>query len=783
MARIPQVALAYFALLLSVASADKPIFRDVVHEFQPNIKPSLYVPRLTSQIMVDGRLDDAGWENAARAVNFTEFFPGDGTRPPIHMETLVTYDDTHLYLAFLVEDDPGTIRASLSDRDKIWSDDYVGILLDTYGDANWAYFIFANPFGIQGDARFVAGIGEDDGVDLVFDSEGQITDKGYQVEMAIPYSSLRFPEAEVQTWRATFWITHPRGSRSQYTWAAVDRDNACWMCQWGSLTGMKGIEAGKNIEVLPSMIGSQIGSLNDEDDPAVGFNSGKPGGDIGLGLKYMITPNIVADVALNPDFSQVEADAAQIDVNQTFALFYPERRPFFQEGGDLFRTNRQVVYTRSINDPSVAAKLTGRFGRLNVAYMGARDENTPLILPFEEQSITLATALKSTSNMFRAKQSFGEDAFIGAMITDRRLDGGGSGSLLTTDGRFTFLKNYRFEWKLTASSTTEPDDPSLTTDEDIDDLTFGEDDYSAVLDGDDFWGYGAYVSVDRNAKYYSFDVAYEMRNPTFRADNGFITQNNHHTFKMWQGYTFYPEGKVIDRIYARLWIDRTHNYYGDFKSQHVMPFINLQLKGQTNLFLSTEMSRETFGDKQQEFVGLQNVHFDIGSRFSELIQFQLHFLGGRQLYRDRENPVIGGGYDYNFSVTLKPSRRMVVEPTLSYAELYYPSDPSDFPAGFTIPEDFEGSLEELAGTEIYQGYIFRTRLSYQFTKRLFLRFVLQYDNFDELFDIDPLLTYRINPFSAFYVGSALDYQDFGGDTRIAQTERTYFFKFQYLFSL
>ena len=100
-----------------------------------------------------------------------------------------------------------------------------------------------------------------------------------------------------------------------------------------------------------------------------------------------------------------------------------------------------------------------------------------------------------------------------------------------------------------------------------------------------------------------------------------------------------------------------------------------------------------------------------------------------------------------------------------------------------IPEDFDGTLEELAGTEIYRGYIFRTRLNYQFTKRLFLRLVLQYDNFDELFDLDPLLTYRINPFSAFYIGSALDYQDFGRNAGIAQTERTYFFKFQYLFNL
>ncbi|UCD38506.1 MAG: hypothetical protein JSW54_03240, partial [Fidelibacterota bacterium] len=300
---------------------------------------------------------------------------------------------------------------------------------------------------------------------------------------------------------------------------------------------------------------------------------------------------------------------------------------------------------------------------------------------------------------------------------------------------------------------------------------------------EEFWGHGAYISVDRNAKYYSFDFAYEMRSPALRADNGFITQNNHHSFKFWQGYTFYPEGKVVDRIYANLWVDRAYNYVGEFKSEHLFPFINLQLKAQTNIFLSLEFSREVFGVKQQEFTGMKNFHFDIGSNFSEPLQVQLHFLAGRKLYRDRENPVIGAGYDYNLSATFKPTRRLVIEPNLLYAELNYPRDLTDFPTEFEIPDDFDGTLEELAGTEIFSGYILRTRLNYQFTKRLFLRLVMQYDNFDDLIDIDPLITYRINPFSAFYLGSALDYQDYGGNTGIAKTERTYFFKFQYLFQI
>ncbi|MEE9161734.1 MAG: DUF5916 domain-containing protein, partial [Candidatus Neomarinimicrobiota bacterium] len=756
--------------------------------FQPNVLPDLAVPRISTPIQVDGALDDPGWQEAARATNFTEYFPGDRTQPPIEMETLVSYDDTHLYLAFLVKDDPQTVRATLSDRDQMWSDDYVGILLDTYGDANWAYFIFANPLGIQGDSRFVSGTGEDDGIDLLYASDGMITNDGYQVEMAIPFSSLRFPKADVQSWKATFWITHPRGSRSQYSWAAIDRDDACWLCQWGTLSGIQGVEAARNFELLPSLVGSQVGGLADSDDPASAFETGDFGSDVGLGIKYMITPNLVADVALNPDFSQVEADAAQIDVNETFALFFPERRPFFQEGGDLFRTYKQVVYSRTINDPSVAAKLTGRFDKLSLAYMGGRDENTAIILPFEERSATLATALKSTTNILRAKQSFGENSSIGALLTDRRLDGGGSGTLLSADLRYQFHKNYRLETQLMASLTQEPDDTALTAEEDLEELRFGAEDYTAVFDGETFQGSGAYVSLERDAKHYSFDIDYYFRSPTFRADNGFITSNNSQFVGVWQGYNFYfTDNKFVDRVLPALWVERTQNYDGTLKRQWINPWIDLSLKAQTSVWLSYNIGRETFGDRRQEFTGIQRLQMNVNSQFSEPVQLGFYVESGQRVNRDRDNPVLGRGYVFSVWGTLKPTQRLVIQPDWDYSELSYPDDPREFPAGF---DETDGTPEELAGGRIFQAYVFRTRLNYQFTKELFLRVIVQYNhssdasgNTDDAFDIDPLITYRINPFSAVYIGSALDYLDYGSTTGITATNRTYFFKLQYLFNI
>jgi hypothetical protein len=247
-ATTPTVALlvgffCLFLIVLPVQAQPKPLGSNGEEQaadadvFVPNVLPSLTIPRLTTAIKVDGDLSDAGWRNAARAVNFSETFPGDQAKPSIDVTAYLAYDDDHLYIAYVLEDDPAQIRANMSDRDQHWNDDYVGMLLDPTGDGQATYFIAANPLGIQGDT-FITPNNEDVGFNLLFTSEGQTTSTGYQVEMAIPFKSLRFPNTAVQTWRATFWITHPRESRNTYSWAAVDRDNPCWTCQFGTFQGI-----------------------------------------------------------------------------------------------------------------------------------------------------------------------------------------------------------------------------------------------------------------------------------------------------------------------------------------------------------------------------------------------------------------------------------------------------------------------------------------------------------------------------------------------------------------
>ena len=735
-------------------------------QFQAQVQPSLEVRPAPGPITIDGELDDRGWQGAARATGFSETFPAERAEPPVDSEVWITYDQEHLYLAFIARDAPGTIRSSIVDRDRMWQDDYFGILLDTYGDAAWAYFLFANPLGVQGDSRFSTASGEDDGFDIVYRSEGRITDEGYQVEMQVPFKSLRFPDRPVQTWRVTFWRTRPRESRATYSWAAMSRDEPCFLCQFGTLTGFEGVEAGGGLELFPTVVASQAAGLHDPTDPGSGLDNESVDAEAGLGLRYAFSNGLTAEAAFNPDFSQVESDVGQIDVNETFALFFPERRPFFQEGSDLFDTFIDAVYTRQINDPDAAVKLIGRLGRTSLAYLGARDEHTPLLLPFEERSF-VGQAGHSVSNILRYRQTYGGDeSYLGALLTDRRFeDGRGAGTLAGFDGVQRFLGNYRLEYQLVGSRTVEPDDPSLT--EGVNGLTFDRGAHTAAFDGETFSGWGQYTSLERSARHWNFDIDYWASSPTFRADNGFETRND---FRQLIGFTelnLYPEIDWLDRFTADVRAARIWNFDGVRKDDFIQPTLEFTLKRQTFMEFGHLWGRERFADI--DFGGIRRWFLFLESNFSEPVKAGFFVEQGRRISRNSDPPQLGTGTDVEVFGTIRPFQRLTIEPSLVYANLR------------TVEGD----------DEIFDGYILRTRTTFNFSRELFLRLVLQYDDFDDRFDVEPLLTYKINPFTQFYIGSSQVFRSFEeplddrGDRRddFVQTGRQFFAKLQYLFRL
>jgi hypothetical protein len=725
------------------------------NEFKPNVKPILVVNPIQSSIVIDGDLNDSGWVNAALATNFTETWPGDQIKPPVETEVLMTYDDNNLYIAFKCYDDPETIRASLRDRDECFSDDYIGIILDTYGDAAWAYEIFVNPLGIQGDLRWTPD-GEDSSFDIIFKSSSKITQKGWQAELSIPFSSLRFPNNPVQTWRATFWRNRPRESRQRSTWATIDRDNPCFPCQFGTITNIKNVKAGSSLELLPSLVGFQSGALNDLNDPNSGFKNEDPDGEASLGIHYAFSPSIGAELTFNPDFSQVESDADQIDVNTTFALFYPERRPFFQEGSDLYNTWFDAVYTRSINNPSAATKVTGRLNRTSIGFISAIDENTPIILPFEENSEVLSTNTRSISNILRVKRTFGKDSYIGGMVTDRRLENDGSGTIFSADGILRFHKNYHIEWQTLFSHNEEPRDTSLTSD--IDEVRFNKDKHSAKFDGESFSGNALYASLERNSKFWDFDIDYWQASPTFRADNGFVTQNNYRKTVFWTGFGYFPNTKIFDEIYSNISFGKIWNYDGIHKDIWIQPELYFGFKGQTSVSIAYVASAERFHNKL--FSGIRRWEFYTESNFYEYVRGGFYTSYGTSIARGEDPPVLGkNGLYLEIWSTIKPLAQFIISPSVLYSQLEHP--------------DTEDVL--------FSGYIFRNRINYQFTRELFLRLIIQYNNFDDVVSIEPLLTYKLNPFSIFYIGSTMGYQEFGND--FSRTSRQFFLKFQYLFRI
>jgi hypothetical protein len=716
----------------------------------PQVQPRLHVAPAPGKIVIDGELDDAGWENAAVATGFSEFQPREGVPAPVPIEAWVTYDQTHLYVAFRITEDPAAIRATLRNRDNVLGDDLVGVILDPFGNNATGYIIAANPLGVQLDGLLTA-TGDDFGFDLIYESAGRITENGYQVELAIPFASIQFPKAHEQEWRLNFVKLHPRSTMRQYSWGVLTQNESCFLCQNGRLTGLEGIQAGRRIELLPSLVASQAAGLRDSDDPA-SFGNDDPSAAVSLGVRYPFRPGWTLEATYNPDFSQVESDAAQIDVNTTFALSYPERRPFFQEGGELFQTSVSQVYTRAINSPIGAAKLVGREGRTSVGYIGAVDERTPILVPLEERSLFVAGD-RSMSNILRVRQAVGDASHVGVLLTDRRYDGGGAGSTVGIDARLNLGHNWRLSAQLVGSRTTEPESGDL----DDYDLSFGAAGHTVAFDGESFNGLATHVSLSRYSQMSGIGVTYRDASPTFRTGNGFQSRNDFRNASAFVQRSYFPAGGFVDRATLSLQGNQGWSYQGVSREQFLSPALHLQMRGQTNASIGARHGQERFDGTR--FRDLTTGWANVSSAFSDKVTINLSASGGDWIYRRFGDAREGTGRSASTSLELKPTAQVIVEPMVAYQR-----------------------MTDRQGEELFAGYVARTRLSYQFTREMFARVVVQYNDFSDQLTVEPLIMYRLNPFSILYLGSTHGYGSFDHVSGYHRTDRQFFLKLQYLFS-
>jgi hypothetical protein len=593
----------------------------------------------------------------------------------------------------------------------------------------------------------------------------------------------------------------------------MNRDEPCFLCRWGYLEGIKGIKPGNNIEIIPNIIGSQSGYRVDSNDPSSDFENDNPESELSFNGRYGITSNSSIELALNPDFSQVESDAAQIDVNSTFGLFFPETRPFFQEGGQLFNTLINAVYTRSINDPQAAVKFTGQFGKTDLFYMFARDENSTVLVPFQQQSL-YTQADKSVVNIVRARRSLSGDSFIGVLFTDRRLDDfgenemhkGGSNTVFGFDGAYRIWSNYKFSIQSLMSYTEEITDarPFDTTIEDSDTTIeqsslinldnqeyFDQGKRTVALDGEKFWGAANLIRFERNARVWSFVFNYSNGSPAFRADNGFYTRNNFYSVDFWTGLHFQPNTKWIISWEPSVSILRSWNYHDKIKpfkynessfDEGIRFQLYLQTNGQTSININHLSGQERFFGKN--FTGISIMGIYVNSVFSEILTGGFEYKLGKAIWRDPSDPDLGYQNDISIWATIKPHERIRIQPE-------YNSFQMDRRDSYLADPAHEGEAKE-----IFDATVFRTRTDIQFNRELNLRLIVQYvdetvyeDSYRAV-TVEPLITYKINPFTKFYIGmnSGYDYihPDEGNDlinSKYSLNNRQFFAKFQYLFRM
>src|ERR1041384_4240670 len=382
---------------------------------------------------IDGKLDDEVWQTAVVLKDFYQVQPGDNLIPQNRTEVRLGYDAHFFYIAFHCFDDPTKARANIPKRDNIWDDDYVGILFDTFNDQRRAYEFDFNPLGVQADGIWTEGQGEDFSLDLVMESKGILTEDGYTIEVALPFKSLRYVAGKDKLWGVHFWRRTKRLNNSLDMWIPMDRDKNSWLAQAGHITGLEGISTERTLELIPSLTVSQTtrrartfglapGSAAFNADPGRMLNE-PVNIDPGLTGKYTLTPTVTLDFAINPDFAQVEADQLVVTANQRFPIFFPEKRPFFLEGIDIFQTQIQAVHTRTIVDPDFAVKTTGKVDRNTFGLLVASDNAPGNFSPEERLTADPRLIDKNASvGVLRLKHDIGkQDSFIGFLGTYRRF--------------------------------------------------------------------------------------------------------------------------------------------------------------------------------------------------------------------------------------------------------------------------------------------------------------------------------------------------------------------------
>ncbi len=687
------------------------------------------IPEFTSPPKIDGKLENPLWEKGAVLDTFTQFEPQEGAQPSEKTVVYLGYDKQNLYIAVRCFDSsPKAIRASLTQRDKVFGDDEIIIYLDTFNDKKRAFVFQVNPRGVQTDGiynetgrrRRGGGFSKiDKNWDTFFMSDASIDDSGYTVELAIPFKSLRFPNRLSQEWGLQIMRTIRRKNEEIY-WFPRSRNVNGFLIQAGILEIDGVIEKGKNFEIMPVLTG-----LKQSD--------GKFDSEGSLNLKYGITSDLTADITYNPDFSQVEADMPQVEVNQRYPLYYPEKRPFFLEGKDFFDTPLELVYTRQIVNPQWGVKFTGKIGQTTLGFLSALDETPPYIdIPYSSSALQNPSD-KALVNILRLKRDLFLESYIGFIITDKEM--GGSWDSLSSnynrvagiDGHFKFLKYYRFSFQILSSQSKAGNKKT---------------DFVPAMK----------FNLNHVSRHLNFSAGWTSIHPEFEGSVGFFRRKDIRSFDSRISYVFLPQNDLIISIRPSFQYRRIYDFDNTLTDEEF----------EFSWFISGWRQSYLWANVSSELERYEGINFHKKNFRANFSSEPFSWLSGRIFYsfgdavKYDDNPYLGYKTSFGITLTLKP---------LTNLRLFYDFKSNDF-------------YRVKAGEKDYEINIISQRINYQFSRYLTLRLITDYDDYYKTLYTSILLIYEPLPGTVFYLGVD-DSQEKGESGIFQRSSRYYFIKFSY----
>ncbi len=810
----------------SAADTSVPALQKYGKEIPPEKASPISIPKIAAEngIKIDGRMDEELWKTAAIFKDFIQTGPGDNIAPSKPTEAYVMYDEKNMYIAFKCWDDKDKIRATVAKRDDVFGEDNVRIWLDTYDDQRRAYVFGWNPLGIQADGIYTEGRGTDFSVDIVMESKGTIQDWGWSVEVKVPFKSLRYVAGEGKNWGFNAARNIDRFNDEFDSWMPDDRNIQGLLIEHGKITGLNEIKAERTLEVIPSITVSETGNRVSDNLIRDGRFVNQPiKTDLGVTLKYTITPNVTLDAAINPDFAEIEADAPIVEANRRFPVFFTEKRPFFLEGADIFQTPIRVFYSRSIIDPDLAAKLTGKVGKNSFGFLVASDNapgdygeneiNDPRRRPFIDEYID-KNALFA---VLRLKRDVGKENNVGFLATvrsfpeNKNYTGG-------FDGRFKINPKTIFSFQAVATHSRQCFfDSAFDADENpLQANRNGEICGGGIVNGQQIFGdrfsnyrtgngFGYTANYDHTADTFGYTLEIGGKSNDYRAEASLRQQTDvHYAFG---GFRKSTQSKPKNFIIRANWFNGFNysvNSRGELINTGWNSNVSLRLQRNTSVGFNGGLDRSAIYEREFGLVRNDNrdgtfankdsrqvTTPDFGGYFSSSPSKRISFYAEANYSLNTFDFDFGAGRRYPrvspsalFTDTrlLDPGagNRLSVRGGIALT----PIDP------FKISLDYDKSrlVRNDTGKVAFDSNIFSLRSTYQFSRFLFTRVRVDYSTLSSRITGQYLFGYTPSPGKAFYIGynDNSNYNGFNPYTRelepgFQRNNRAFFIRMSYLF--